>query len=819
MFSFRGFHVHFYVVCFIFLFSASLLAQSGSISGKIVNADDQTPLSSVNISLLDKAMDASTNSEGVYELANVPAGVYTLQASSVGYKLIRLQVTVADSKVNLDIQLKPEPIGMNEVVISGYRETYSTGDNYSALRMNAPMMTLPLSTAQVTNKLLTDQNIINMNEALRNVSGVATEFGGPHPLVVNIRGFNASVFKDGFKIGGGGTSGGGDDLPVSSISVDRIEVLKGPSTILYGRGEPGGIINFISKQPQMESGYTVEAMTGSFQQYRLGGSATGPLLSESVLYRVDGSYEKSNSYRDEVKSNTYFVKPSFALNVSEETKVYLTGEISRSEFTPDRGVLMLPSVSADGIFSASFAPISSRSYFFGLPTDNTDQNQQRVVAEVEHIITPDWTVRLAANYEYVTQWSLYEVDYFYTYKGTMPAGIPAGTFPPNWSIRLHSDLNSNRTDYGTRFESSLRLSHQLFGTRMAHGILVAADMLQIKTDLLMDYNPNQLLDVSTGTRMNVSLPMFVHEENFSKSKDYGISFQDLITIDERWHLLLGGRYENNSIDVTQLAAYTTTPKSTKNESSGFVPRLGVLYQFYDNMSLYASYMGSYQTPGADYGLWDIPADLKPERAYQAETGVKLELLNKRALLSASVFMIDKYDVIASENNPAGVSPYKLYYNIGKEDAQGFDIDVVGEVTSNLRVSAAFNAQKMKFTNPKKIIVDGKQRYGTPTYSGNVWAVYEFNNGLFNGLGIGGGASTRSEVFVNDANEAKVPAYTTFDAVTYYEFAKLRFQLNFYNITNELSYNVGNGGGGNPTAFLLLMPSAPFRTTLSVRYQI
>ncbi|HTY37276.1 MAG TPA: TonB-dependent receptor [Bacteroidota bacterium] len=807
------------LVCVIL--SPSLVAQSGGVSGKIVNADDQTPLSNVNVVLRDKTIGASTNAEGVYELTLVPAGTYTLQASRVGFKTFRTTVTVGDTKLVLDIRLQPEPIGMNEVIVTGYRESYSSRDNASASRIDAPLMALPLSTGQITNKLLVDQNVINMNDAMRNVSGVTTEAGGPHPLILNIRGFSASIFKDGFKIGmGNNLSAGGDDLPINPIAVDRIEVLKGPSTILYGRGEPGGIVNFISKQPQATPGYGIEAMTGSFQQYRVGGSATGPLFTESVLYRLDGSYEQGNSYRDFVKSKTSFVKPSFVISALENTRIYLAGEISHSGFTPDHGVLMLPSMSSSGVLTASLAPISSRTYNFGESTDNTDQTQQRAVAEVEHVISPNWTVRAGFNYEHVKQHSIYEMDLFYSYMGTMPPGFPPGAFPANMSLRGLDDMNSTRTDFGARLENYVRARHTLFDAQVTHGILLLVDAIQVETKYYMDYNPNQILDPSTGSRMNVPIPVVLHEQSVPTSNDYGISVQDLITIGGRWHLLLGGRYEHNGITLTQLATSGSGETTTDGKSSGFVPRLGALYQVNDNLSLYASYMGSYQAPGTDLGLFDIPSDLKPERAYQTEAGMKLELLNKRALLTASVFMIDKYDVISSERNPAGISPYTLYFNIGKEDASGFDIDVVGEVSSSLRVSASFNAQTMKFTNPMYTLVDGKMRYGTPKSSGNIWAVYEFNEGPVRGFGIGGGVTARGSVFANDANEAKLPGYTTIDATAYYQLANIRFQLNLYNITNELGYTVSNiGGFGNPTSTFFVMPIAPFHMNFTVRYQI
>jgi len=729
---------------------------------------------------------------------------------------------VAEPQTKAENSPSDEPTHMDAVIVSGYRENYAAGDNYSASRIYAPLMTLPLSTGQITNKLLVDQNVVDVNDALKNVSGVAPAFGGPHPLIVNIRGFVASVYKDGFKIGGNNNlSAGADDLPISSISVDRIEILKGPSTILYGRGEPGGIVNFISKQPQAKPEYAIETLVGSFQQYRIGASATGPLVSQgSVLYRVDASYENSQSYRDSVETKTYFAKPSLLVKVSDRTKIYLTGELAHSEFTPDRGVLMLPSMSSTGVLTASFAPISSRSYFFGDPTDHTDKTQRRAVAQVEHIVSPDWTIRASASLEQVKEKSSFEADWFYTFGGYMPLGAPAGTFPANWSVRLSEDPASQRTDSCLRLENYFRLRHRAMGADVDHGILVDLDALRIHTDISTNYRPNEILDPRTGARAGIFVPGLFHDENNSISKDYGASVQDLITINNRWHLLLGGRIEKNLVDVTQLAVGAPAPSSTSNKYSGFVPRLGALYQVADNLSLYASYMGSYQSPGADYGLYDISTGLKPERAYQTEAGVKIEFLRKRLLVTSSVFSIKKHDVIASETDTSRGLPYTiLYYNIGKEDAQGADIDVVGELSRNLRIVTSFNRQSMVFTNPKKLIVDGKHRYGTPTYSGNIWAVYEFTDGWLKGLGLGGGAATRSSVFANDANEAQVPSFTTFDAVAYYKISQFRVQANLYNLTDKLGYNVsGIGGTANPTNPFVVMPIAPFRLSVGATWQ-
>jgi iron complex outermembrane receptor protein len=805
----------------LLIFSFAAHSQNASIIGKVINAEEMSPLANINVELSEKGVRAATDEKGVVRFDNLPAGVYTLKVSVVGFKSVKKTVTLGEANLAVDIVLQSEPIGMNEVVISGYRESYTTGDNYSASRTNAPMMTLPLSTGQVSNKLLADQNTTNVNDAMRNVSGVVTEFGGPHPLIVNIRGFIAPVFKDGFRIGGNNNlSAGGDDLPISTIALDRIEVLKGPSTILYGRGEPGGIVNFISKQPKASPEYDLETMVGSFQQYRIGGSATGPVLvQENFAYRMDASYEKSNSYRDKVKSSTWFAKPSFSIHATDRTRIYLSAEMVGSEFTPDHGILMLPKFTPGGNLTGSLAPISSRSYFYGDESDRTNQKQQRAVAEVEHVITPEWTLRVGANYEHVIQESSYMWDWFYTFEGANHPLFAPGAVPANWMIRLFDVMNSTRTDLGARVENHVRFNHSLLGTEIEHAILVVADALKIETMLNIDYNFKQILDPATGNRQVLSVPVAPHEENAAVSKDYGISIQDLITFGGRWHLMVGGRFESNVVDVTQLVAFSTDPTSTQNKSTGFVPRIGALYQVYDNLSLYASYMGSYQSPGADYGLWDLTPELKPERAYQLEAGAKLELLNKRALITAAVFTINKYDVIAAEQIP-GVPPKIVYYNIGREDAQGVDLDVVGEITSNLRISAAFNAQTMKFTNPSRKIIDGKHRYGTPTYTGNLWALYEFTDGFLNGLGIGGGAAMKSAVFVNDANEVEVPAYTTFDAAAYYDLSNLRFQMNLYNVSDELAYTVaGIGGFGNPTSPYLVMPIAPFRVNFTIRYRI
>ncbi len=808
------------ITWYVFLCS-SVFAQTGSITGRIVDRDDQSSLANVNVVLNDKGIGCITKSDGTFSLTNIAAGTHLLQASLVGFNTARKTVVVGDGNANVEISLQPTPIGMGDVIVTGYRESYTSGDNFSATRIDAPMMELPLSTGQITGKLLEDQNILNVTDALKNISGVAVEFGGANqPLNANIRGFNASIFKDGFRMGGCDMVSPGGSLPIDMTSLDRIEVLKGPSAILYGRGEPGGIINFISKKPSMASEYSLEAMTGSFQQYKVGVSATGALIDDVLAYRFDGTYDKSKSYRDVVKTNTFFLKPSFSLNVSDNTHIRLLGEFSKSEYTPDRGVLMLPSITSSGALTASLAPISSRNYFFGEDVDINSQRQVRTTAEVEHVFSPAWTLRGSASYEQTHELSTDVFDWYYTYQGATPPGFPEGLFPADWTVRPIDYLDFKRTDFSTRIENVFHVSHQLLGMNVSHRILAVMDLLQIDTRYILDYSPWGVLNPVTGERSRVELPVSPHEEMLANSKDYGFAVQDLITFEQRWHLLIGGRYERNTIDVTQLASFNTDPTSTYNKSNGIAPRFGLLYEMRDNLSLYASYMGSYQSPGADYGLWDIPDSLRPERAYQTEVGVKLELFGGRALVTTAVYLIKKYDVITWENNPNGSAPYLFYYNIGKEDAQGFDIDVVGEVVSNLKIMAGYNNQTMKFTNPKKLIVDGKERFGTPKYSGNLWMLYEVGDGFFRGMGIGAGVTFKSAVWVNDANEAQLPGYTSYDATAYYEIARMRFQLNLYNLSNVLSYTSGNiGGAGDPTYPIPVMPNAPFRTTFTIRYTL
>jgi len=180
--------LHHILPLLIFVITSAVYGQNASIIGKVINAEERVPLENVSVEISDMAIRVSTNEKGVFEIRNLTSGYYTLTISRIGFRTFKTTLNVGVTNVNVDISLYPEPINMNEVVVSGYREIYKAGDNYSASRINAPMMMLPLSTGQVTGKLIDDQNILNVNEALRNISGVAVEFGGPaHPMVVNIR--------------------------------------------------------------------------------------------------------------------------------------------------------------------------------------------------------------------------------------------------------------------------------------------------------------------------------------------------------------------------------------------------------------------------------------------------------------------------------------------------------------------------------------------------------------------------------------------------------------------------------------------------------
>lgn len=275
---------------------------------------------------------------------------------------------------DMPVQAAPAsaPTSIEEVVVYGFSRDYLANKGQSsAVGLDLTQLETPAAISVISQDLLQDQQVNNVDDALRNVAGVTklkTGNGGEEKFA--IRGFDASqsIFKDGARINNALNA---SNIPsTETANIERIEVLKGPSALLYGQGQPGGIINYITKRPELERHSTVELVAGRFDYYRFEGDTTGavPGTNDALAYRLVLAYEDSDSFRDEVERQRLLVNPTLAWTPNDRLSLTLGYEFIDDDFTQDRGQV-LDGNNVDGYF---YSDRLNETQFFGIPNWNAN---------------------------------------------------------------------------------------------------------------------------------------------------------------------------------------------------------------------------------------------------------------------------------------------------------------------------------------------------------------------------------------------------------------------------------------------------------------
>jgi iron complex outermembrane receptor protein len=692
-----------------------------------------------------------------------------------------------------------------EITVRGYLNTYSDGETLSATRISASLMDIPLAVTPLTRDLMTDQNVTDVDDVMHNAPAVTPILGLLRPNYYVIRGFYVMNYRDGVRTPIDGT------VPLDPAAIERIEILKGPSTILYGKGDPGGIINFLSRRPSSSFSGSANVSYGTEGVRRGSVDVTGA-LGENVAGRLIVSNDASESFRDEVTSDVLYVNPSLSIGLGAKTNLWITGEYTTSDTIMDQGIFVR--------YGGEIPALSTREHFYGNDGDYWETSGNRLQAELETQVTPAWTLRAIAGRE------SYQQDMLWTWQlvDSGPTGY-LGLIPPNQLYQVRFDEHPDRYHNTARIESTFAFD---LGTTK-HQFLAAADYREDVEDLMTDILDYQLFDYVTEARTTniFGIPFgqgYLFEERtrtHATGKDIGFAVQDLIEVTPRLNLLAGIRLENNTITADRTGfqringALGAPPVSLDahpddSKTDNVAPRLGVVYKIAPSTSLYASYLTAFISPVP--GILTQAGDpLDPESSRQYEAGVKVSFLEDRLLLTASAFDIAKNDAFVF---------YGTYgENAGLEESSGFEIDLIGALTDRINVMAGYSATNMEFVKGEARLV-GKTRPGVPEHAANFWGVWNAPDGPLSGFSAGVGAYYIGDVWISYTNSSKLPSYTAIDGMVAYRFGSWRLQANLQNLTDAEGYSPSSGyaGGNDPNLTPgMAMPIGPRRLVLNVTY--
>jgi|GEM_PF-800643 len=670
------------------------------------------------------------------------------------------------------------PTQLPEVVISAFQRDYLERTVETAAGIEADPLEVPLTTVSIPMDVLTDQQVNNVEDALRNVAGVSKfKQGNGGEEKFSIRGFDASqsLYKDGARINNAFNAS--NIATTETANIERYDVLKGPAAILYGQGEPGGVINYITKKPLFTRYNSIEALVGSYDYYRGGLDLTGP-FTDYLAYRMVTSYEDSGSHRDHTERARLLLAPSISWRPTDRTTITGQFEYISDEYTQDRGQVL----EGDNTEGFSYSPRLDSKQFFGVPgwNDQTESDYYRAAVLAEHALTLNSSVSLNLSSTRVDK-TLFD--------SSPRNGANGRVVAPNGDVNIRPLLQSGEGESDTivaRYKHDVETG-SLLNQPIEHKFLVQGDFERIHNDAVSASGVNNVVfNVETReyTFPAAGLVLGPQSEFGTDTHQSGLVVQDLVSIGEQWHVLGGLRYtffDDRLADV---------------DSDNISPRTGLVYRPLKNLSFYSSWARGFVpttatgfNPATGNGIGGSPLD--PETTEQFEVGVKYSLFDEGLILNAAVFDLRKQDIVVTD--PASATlPFNEQWsaNLGETRTRGLELQAIGRITPQLRLIAgyAYLDNELLAVDPSLAAQKGNRLPGIPEHSGNVWGVYEFQEGFARGLGFGLGAFAQSDIYASTENRAEYEGWVQLDGMAYYKRDRWKAQINVRNLTDR-EYNL------------------------------
>ncbi|PKD39306.1 TonB-dependent siderophore receptor [Methylomonas sp. Kb3] len=673
-----------------------------------------------------------------------------------------------------------------------YNSDYHLPNASAATKTDTPIMELPMSVQVIPKQILKDQQAIRIKDALKNVSGInwATD---PMYEGFQLRGFQTdgttTVYRNGLRI----------RRAVQEVAdLERLEVLKGPAAAAYGRIEPGGLINIVTKKPLDTPYYALEQQFGSYDMFRTTADATGPINQDrSLLYRVNLAYQNNEFFIDKMDQERVFFAPSLTWKPSDRTEINLNLEYLYDTRTSYTGLPVQGNRPAN-------VPIS-RYYGFGSDNEKSVFDKFLIGFDWSHQFNDDWKIQHRFHY--------YKLDYQINNSSFFPGPVnPANN---RTSVRNVTDRPIDITD---TVATSIDLTgkFKLFGTE--HRVLAGFDYFwedfegQGFFGAPAPASHRPVVDIFNPVYGQVPSAASRGFNNFSTLEQYwyGAYFQDQITLFDKLHIMGGGRYDwatrSSGAASTSIAAARNSETEVKNEA--FSPRVGVVYQPWPWLSLYGNYTES--LGGANSALASSGKPLDAETAQQHEVGFKTEWFDKRLMTTVAFYELTKQNIATPD-------PVNTRFSVqtGEARSRGIEVDISGQITDGLNLIATYAYTDAVITQDNSGN-QGRKLWNVPANSGSFWAKYAFQDPALRGLNVGAGAYLVGERQGNNLNNWQMPGYVRVDALLGYSWeigkSKVTAQLNVNNLLDKTIYET--------SAFnsYLTQPGAPRNFMGSIRVE-
>ena len=783
------------------------------------------PLMGVVVQVKGTNRRAVTNEQGAYTLSALQAGDLTLTFHYIGCKPEERHFVLSQNQ-RQDAQLSEATEMLQGVEVVGRNErSYKNTRTFVGTKTATAVKDVPQSIGYVTKELVLDQGATTVNDVVKNISGV-NQYTFYNDF--SIRGFRTTGNRNSGNLINGMRAQTSLWKQQSLANIERVEVIKGPASALFGNAAPGGVINRVTKKPLAETRRQVSTTVGSYATFNAYADFTGKLNPKgSLLYRLNLGYENTDSYRDLQGGQNFIVAPSFSYVPNHRTQFNV--DVFYQQYTGkiDRG----QSIFGDGdLYSV---PISR-----SLSAAN-DYLKERLM-NITLGLTHKFTDRISFNSTYLN--SSYDED-MQEHNQANAYVLNADSSQNNSRILMQAMIRK-RHFRNNSFNNYLNVG---FNTgRVQHTLLVGWDYFQ--TDLLpgtsaltargyllkngkttTKFNKskinNYVLDADGNPKTNVpyfdlnnttgnsikdiSKYVFTADE-ISPYRQYshGIYLQEQLRYGPL-QLLLGLRQEYFTDILNK-----QRNNETRTTQHALIPRVGAVLTLNKQINLYGTWVKGFEPQSASVqSNPNTGAPFSPEQSQLFEVGAKSDWFDHRLSITTALFHLTKNNTLYNAGDAGNPD---LLMQVGEEVSKGVEVDVAGELLPNWSVVVNYAYTDAKITKTASGTEKdlGMQRPNTPRHAANIWTKYILRHGPLRNLGIGLGVNANSERFGQvgkRANTIVYPGYALLNAALYYRVRSLQLQLNADNLLNK-TYWVG--GYDKLRSF----PGSPFFVKATATYR-
>lgn len=659
-----------------------------------------------------------------------------------------------------------KPVKVPEVVVKDVQEregdvSYVAEETNTATKSDIPLIETPQSVSVITKGQIMDRAVTSVAQALRYTPGVRGEpFGFDSRLTwLQFRGFDNTtngLFKDGLQLR---NPAFGISYNLEPYGAEQLDVLRGPASFLYGQGSPGGLLNYVSKRPTLQSLHEVQFLAGNFGRYEgrfdFGGRIND---SDTFSFRMTGLIRESGTQIDNVPNDRVFIAPALTWRMAPSTSLTFFATYQRDR----AGAFQwLP---ADGTLQFNPNGFIQPHRFTGQPSvDRYNRTEHSVGYEFHHQFSENWKFLQKMRY------NSNETD-------------NVTTFVLGLEPDRRTALRNQWTSYGklTAIALDNQLSGRLSTGPLQHTLLAGLDFQRISVRHNQNFAEASSIDIFNRYDYGALgvVPYFDSKQD-TKQLQTGVYIQDQIKLNN-WLLTLGGRHDWARNEATDNVAGATSAQSDRKATG----RAALTYLFDSGLAPYISY-STFFLPSL--GIDANGNQFKSETGRQYEVGIKYQIPHTRAFLTAAVFDLTRENYV--QTDPGTFLPVQR----GKARSRGLELEGVASFESGWDLIAAYTLLDNEVRETVDPTEQGKRLVQVPAQFGSVWAKYTVPQGKWKGFGIGGGARYTGYNYADTANSFRVPSYIVGDAMIDYTWNHYRFALNINNILNHNAFICFNEG--------------------------